>query len=131
MDFGINGKIALVTASTRGLGRGCAEQLAAEQCRVAICSRDADAAKKAAEEISSQTGAEVAVVTIATLEGEPIENYAVELFEQWGIGKEGEDNGVLFIAAIEDKKMRIEVGYGLEGTLTDAETKLILENTLL
>ena len=59
MDLGLNGKIALVTAASRGLGRGCAEQLAAEKCRVAICSRDEAAAKQAAEEIVSQTGAEV------------------------------------------------------------------------
>jgi 3-oxoacyl-[acyl-carrier protein] reductase len=59
MDLGISGKVALVTAASRGLGRGCAEQLAAEQCRVAICSRDKAAAKQAAEEIADQTGAEV------------------------------------------------------------------------
>jgi len=59
MDLGINGKIALVTAASRGLGRGCAEQLAAEQCRVAICSRDEAAAKQAAKEITGQTGTEV------------------------------------------------------------------------
>ena len=54
MDLGINGKVALVTAASRGLGRGCAEQLAAEQCRVAICSHDETAAKQAAEEIAGQ-----------------------------------------------------------------------------
>ena len=59
MDLGINGKIALVTASSRGLGRGCAEQLAGEQCRVAICSRDEVAAKEAAAEIAGRSGAEV------------------------------------------------------------------------
>ena len=59
MDLGINGKIALVTAASRGLGRGCAEQLAAEQCRVAICSRDETAAKEAAQEIAGRTKAEV------------------------------------------------------------------------
>jgi len=59
MDLGINGKIALVTAASRGLGRGCAEQLAAEQCRVAICSRDEAAAKEAAQEIAGRTKAEV------------------------------------------------------------------------
>ena len=46
MDLGINGKIALVTAASRGLGRGCAEQLAAEKCRVAICSRDGATANR-------------------------------------------------------------------------------------
>jgi 3-oxoacyl-[acyl-carrier protein] reductase len=59
MNFGINDKIALVTASSRGLGRGCAEQLAAEGCRVAICSRDRVAVKQAAEEISTATGTNV------------------------------------------------------------------------
>ena len=59
MDLGINDKIALVTAASRGLGFGCAEQLAAEKCRVAICSRDAAEAKKAAEEITAETGSEV------------------------------------------------------------------------
>jgi len=54
MDLGINGKIALVTASSRGLGRGCAEQLAGEQCRVAICSRDEVAAKEAADVSNSE-----------------------------------------------------------------------------
>ena len=55
MDLGIGGKIALVTAASRGLGRGCAEQLAAEKCRVAICARDGATAKQAAKEISTKT----------------------------------------------------------------------------
>ena len=59
MDLGIKGKVALVTAASRGLGRGCAEQLAADKCRVAICSRNEAAAKKAAKEIADQSGAEV------------------------------------------------------------------------
>jgi len=59
MDLGIKGKIALVTAASRGLGRGCAQQLAAEKCRVAICSRDETAVKKAAQEIAGHSGAEV------------------------------------------------------------------------
>ena len=59
MDLGIHGKIALVTASSRGLGRGCAEQLAAEGCRVAICSRDEASAKQDAEKISAKTGTKV------------------------------------------------------------------------
>jgi len=59
MDLGINGKIALVTAATRGLGRGCADQLAAEKCRVAICARDVNAAHQAAEEMATQYGTEV------------------------------------------------------------------------
>jgi 3-oxoacyl-[acyl-carrier protein] reductase len=59
MNFGIDGKIALVAAASRGLGRGCAEQLAAEGCRVAICSRDNGEVKAAAREISTKTRGEV------------------------------------------------------------------------
>ena len=59
MNLGINGKIALVTAASRGLGRGCAEQLAAEKCRVAICSRNIAEAKQTAEEIVAETATEV------------------------------------------------------------------------
>lgn len=59
MDFGISGKIALVTAASRGLGRGCAEQMAAEGCRVAICARDEAEVRKAAESIAAQSGADV------------------------------------------------------------------------
>lgn len=59
MDLGIYGKIALVTAASRGLGRGCAEQLAAEKCRVAICSRDGAEIKLVAEEISTKSGTQV------------------------------------------------------------------------
>ncbi len=59
MDLGITGKIALVAAASRGLGRGCAEQLAAEGCRVAICARDAVAAKQAAADMAAVSGSEV------------------------------------------------------------------------
>lgn len=59
MDFKIKDNIALVTASTKGLGRGCAEQLAREGCKVAICSRNEQQAKTAAQEISKKTGAKV------------------------------------------------------------------------
>lgn len=70
---------------------------------------------------------EIAVVTINSLEGDTIENFSNELFREWGIGKEKYDNGVLLLVAIEDRAMRIEVGYGLEGALTDIESKYILE----
>lgn len=75
-----------------------------------------------------EKGHEVAVVTINSMEGDVIENFANELFREWGIGKEAADNGVLFLIAIDDRKMRIEVGYGLEGALTDLESSWILDN---
>lgn len=73
---------------------------------------------------------EISVVTVPSLGDDYIENYAEKLFKEWGIGKKGADNGVLLLISRDDKKMRIEVGYGLEGALTDAESSQIIRNTL-
>lgn len=70
---------------------------------------------------------EVVVVTVKSLEGDYIENYAVKLFEEWGIGNKEKDNGILFLVASEDKKVRIEVGYGLEGALIDSQANQIIQ----
>lgn len=78
-----------------------------------------------------QTTHEISVVTIPSLDGDVIEQYANELFADWKIGKEGVDNGVLLLIALEDKKVRIEVGYGLEGALTDAESKYIIDKVII
>ncbi|MFH1098091.1 MAG: TPM domain-containing protein [Candidatus Desantisbacteria bacterium] len=66
-------------------------------------------------------GAEIAVVTAQSIAPMSIEEYSVRLFEKWGIGKKGKDNGVLVLLAINEKKARIEVGYGLEGALPDGK----------
>ena len=84
MDLGIHGKIALVTASSRGLGRGCAEQLAAEGCRVAICSRDRVAAKQAAEEISKKSGTAVLGVAADMSKAEDIRRLFEDVREALG-----------------------------------------------
>ena len=67
-------------------------------------------------------GAQLAVVTLKSLQGGEIVDFATKLFAQWGIGEKGKDNGVLLLAAIEDRMMRIEVGYGMEGVLNDAKS---------
>jgi uncharacterized protein len=77
---------------------------------------------------SKETGHEISLVSIQTLKDEPIEDYANTLFREWGIGKKDVNNGVLFLVVIQDRKMRIEVGYGLEGALTDIESKHIQED---
>lgn len=77
-----------------------------------------------------ETGNEIAVAMIPSLDGDTIENFAVDLFSGWGIGKKGADNGVLILIAKEDRQMRIEVGYGLEGALTDAQSYWIINNTM-
>ncbi|MBU4221721.1 MAG: TPM domain-containing protein [Euryarchaeota archaeon] len=70
--------------------------------------------------IEKETTVQIAVVTIGSLEGEPIEMYAVKLFEKAGIGKKDKDNGLLIIVAEQERDYRFEVGYGLEGTVTDS-----------
>ena len=72
------------------------------------------------------TGDQIAVLTMPSLEGESIEGYATRVFDAWKLGQKGKDNGVLVIVAPSDRKMRIEVGYGLEGTLTDATSSRII-----
>jgi uncharacterized protein len=74
---------------------------------------------------------QIVVATIPTLGGEDIESYANRLFRFWKLGQAGENNGVLLLVAQNDRKMRIEVGYGLEGTLTDLHTRLIIENDMV
>ena len=64
------------------------------------------------------------------LDGEPIEDLAVEIYKQWGIGKKGADNGILLLIAKNDREMRIEVGYGLEGALTDIESNRIISDII-
>lgn len=78
-----------------------------------------------------QTGIEVAVATVPSLDGRPVEDYAVDIFERWGIGKKGKNNGVLFIVAPNERKMRIEVGYGLEGAINDALAGRILDGAVV
>lgn len=60
----------------------------------------------------------------------PIENYGYQLGRQWGIGQKGKDNGALLIVARDERKLRIEVGYGLEGTLTDAQSWVIINQVI-
>jgi len=81
--------------------------------------------------IEKSTGAEIAIVTIDSLEGITIEEYAVELFEKWGIGKADEDNGLLILVSLMDRKVRIEVGYGLEGVITDLEAGRIIDEIIV
>lgn len=73
---------------------------------------------------------EIGIVTINSLDGDTIENFAVKLFEEYKYGKSDRDNGVLLLISIQDKKFRIEVGYGLEGALTDLESKDILDDVI-
>lgn len=81
-------------------------------------------------DFEKKTGNEIAVVTVENLSGTTIEDYAVRLFENWKIGKKGKDNGVLLLVAKGERKVRIEVGYGLEPLLTDVQASRIIRESI-
>jgi uncharacterized protein len=74
---------------------------------------------------------ELAVVTINSLDGQPIENYSMGLAEAWEVGKRGSDTGLILLLAVQDRMVRIEVGYGLEGDMPDGLTGSILDKYVL
>lgn len=76
------------------------------------------------------TTEQVVVVTMPNLQGRPIEEFGYQLGRHWGIGQKGEDNGALLIVAEEERRIRIEVGYGLEGRLTDAASATIINQVI-
>lgn len=76
------------------------------------------------------TSNQVAIVLVKTLDDYPIEEYALRLFRGWGIGNKKTNNGVLILAAIDDRKIRIEVGYGLEGAIPDITANHIIQNDI-
>jgi uncharacterized protein len=82
-------------------------------------------------ELEQATRAQVAVVTVRSMEGGEINDFANRLFERWGIGLKGRDNGVLLLAALQERKARIEVGYGLEGVIPDGRAGRILDEHVI
>lgn len=81
-------------------------------------------------EIESQTTDQIAVVTIKNLQGTTVEDFAEQLFKSWGIGQKDKDNGILLLVSMEEKKVRIEIGYGLEATITDGQAGEIIRNQI-
>jgi uncharacterized protein len=92
------------------------------------------AAKAALElklaDLEDRSGIQLVVATVSSLEGQEIEPYANELFRAWKLGEADKNNGVLLLVAPNERRVRIEVGYGLEGTLTDALSKIIITNAI-
>ncbi len=82
------------------------------------------------KDLEDKSGIQLVVATVKSLEGGDVETYANGLFRSWKLGEARKNNGVLFLVAPNERKMRIEVGYGLEGTLTDALSKIILTSAV-
>jgi len=87
-----------------------------------------DSKLKAFEDSTSN---QVVVLTVNSLEGANLEEYSIKVAETWKLGQKGKDNGVLLLVVKNDRKIRIEVGYGLEGTLTDALCSVIIQRVIL
>lgn len=80
--------------------------------------------------VNSQTGIQMAVLTVPSLEGDSIEDFSFRTASKWQLGQAKEDNGALLVVSEGDRELRIEVGYGLEGLLTDAKSGLIIRNVI-
>jgi uncharacterized protein len=81
-------------------------------------------------DLEAKSGIQLVVATVTSLEGQEIEPYANELFRSWKLGEKTNNNGVLLLVAPNEQRVRVEVGYGLEGTLTDALSKVIITNAI-
>jgi len=81
-------------------------------------------------EFEARKGAQIAVLIVPTTQPETIDQYAVRVEEQWKLGRKGVDDSVLLVVALQDRKLRLEVGYGLEGALPDAAAKRIIEDDI-
>lgn len=93
-----------------------------------ISDEDKSELMKIGEALYSKTGAQVVVVTVDTLDGTDVSEYALELGRKWGVGDKEKNNGVVLLLAVSERKVTIQVGYGLEGRLTDGKTGRILDN---
>lgn len=82
-------------------------------------------------QLAARTKAQVVVVTVRSLQDIPLEEYALEILRQWGVGDKELHNGVVMLVAIDDRQSRIEVGYGLEGALPDAKTGRIQDEYMI
>lgn len=115
--------VAIEVKSYEGFVNDFAQVLSAET--------ESQLEKKLQQEASRQNGAELAVVTLSSLEDQPIESVALAYCDEWEIGKKGEDNGALLLLAIEDREIRIHTGYGVEGSLPDGMAGRIIRQDIV
>jgi uncharacterized protein len=92
---------------------------------------DSDALTNQLKAHEEKTGNQVAVLILPSLEGEPLEEYSHRVATTWKLGQKGTDNGALLLIALKERKLRIEVGYGLEGTLTDLRSSRIIRQEIV
>jgi uncharacterized protein len=91
---------------------------------------DSAVLESALASLERETGSQVAILLVDSTGPETIEQYAIRVAEAWQLGRDGVDDGVLILVALDDRRMRIEVGYGLEGVLPDARANRIIDRTM-
>jgi uncharacterized protein len=89
-----------------------------------------DQLEKELKTYEDSTSNQIAILILQSLDGDGLEEYSLRVAEKWKLGQKGKDNGVLLLVAVDDHKMRIEVGQGLEGVLTDAQSSRIIRNEI-
>jgi uncharacterized protein len=132
------GLLALLALVTALFGAGCARAAltfpeltgrVVDQANVLSPAARAKLTTKLAD-LEEKSGIQLVVATVNSLQDQDIEPFANELFRTWKLGEKTKNNGVLLLVAPKEKRVRIEVGYGLEGTLTDALSKIIIANAI-
>ncbi len=83
------------------------------------------------KQIEEKTSSQIALLTIPSLEGEALEAYSIKVADQWGLGQKDRDNGILLLVAMQEKQLRLEVGYGLEPLITDAKSGYIIREIIV
>jgi uncharacterized protein len=96
-----------------------------------LSAQQKSALEQSLAEFETRKGPQIAVLMVPTTQPETIEQYAVRVFESWKLGRKGVDDGVLLVVAKDDRKLKIETGYGLEGILPDAIAKRIIEDDII
>lgn len=131
------GLLYLAFLAVAGLGVSGAQELPSPQGHVndfagVIASEDEAAMRGIITAVREQTGAEIAVVTVESMAPYPtIEDFGIALAEEWGVGSGADDAGVILIVAVDEREVRIEVGYGLEGAIPDGRAGAILDDYVL
>ncbi|UII33972.1 YgcG family protein [Fulvivirga ulvae] len=96
-----------------------------------LSSSEVDRLERNLRALEQDKGSQVAVLIVSTTEPEPIEDYGIRVAEKWELGRKDIDDGVILLIAKNDRRVRIEVGYGLEGTIPDATAKRIIDNYII
>lgn len=138
----VAGAVLAIFAIAIALGLSSAAPAVSAQALPNFTAPVVDAAGVVPDEVETQvnaalndyqrrSGNQLAVAVVRTTGESSLEDYTIDLARKWGVGEKGEDNGVLLLIATEDRKLRIEVGRGLEGTLTDLQSGRIIRERLL